>query len=155
MVHYALETQCDICTGTGDAFILEQPLQYFNPEIYLDETFKSIILMSAIRTEGVSRILYYSRVGAIRVWSQNYKVQSGWFNMATRNFKNLVHWYGATLFSRNVILSNRHLPKCHIVECQLVESSYCRIVKLPKLYNVECHFIESVFNRTSFSRHII
>ena len=51
------------------------------------------------------------------------------------------HSTGATSFSRNVVL-----PKCHVIECQLVESSYCRIVKLPKLYNVECHLIESVFS---------
>ena len=40
----------------------------------------------------------------------------------------------AILFNlrRNIILSKRY-----IVEFQLVESSYCRIVKLPKLYNVE------------------
>ena len=32
----------------------------------------------------------------------------------------------------------------------LVESSYCRIVKLPKLYNVEYHFLDSIFAERQF-----
>ena len=60
------------------------------------------------------------------------------------------HHFPETSFHRIVVL-----PKRHIVECQLVESSDCRIVKLPDLYNVKCYFIESVFSRTSFSRYIV
>ena len=40
------------------------------------------------------------------------------------------HHFPVTSFHRIVVLANRH-----VVECQLVESSYCRIVKLPILYN--------------------
>ena len=53
---------------------------------------------------------------------------------------------GVTIFPKRHFIA----VKNQIVECQLVESSYCRIVKLPKLYNAECYFPEWFFSRTLF-----
>ena len=59
------------------------------------------------------------------------------------------HRFPEALFHRFVIV-----PKRHVVELQLVESSYCGTGKLPKLYSVEYHSLEWVFSRMSFSRCI-
>ena len=45
-------------------------------------------------------------------------------------------------------------PKRHVVECQLVKTLYCRIVKLSKLYNVEYYFSLHMHAKPSFAHRL-
>ena len=67
---------------------------------------------------------------------------------------------GATLFSRNVVSSNRRFAEMQFCRIVVLSKKNCpksfdRIVELAKLHNAERHFSESLFKRTSFSQIVV